>query len=108
MPLSEEQAESAASFQLPASWPESLLAVAAIQTETSDNSSSNPSVFKTKYMDTVVTCEPAPESLDGDYNAGWSLSRLSCPYRKRNPQRFNIRDYSACVTPVFRNSYDVM
>jgi len=28
---------------------------------------------------------------------------LSCPYRKRNPLRFNVRDYHACATHPFAN-----
>jgi len=28
---------------------------------------------------------------------------LSCPYRKRNPLRFNVRDYHACATHSFAN-----
>jgi hypothetical protein len=27
--------------------------------------------------------------------------RLSCPYRKRNPNRFNVRDHHSCAMTYF-------
>ncbi|KAF7554411.1 hypothetical protein G7046_g6817 [Stylonectria norvegica] len=30
-----------------------------------------------------------------------SMTRYSCPYRKRNPLRFNVRDYQTCATQGF-------
>jgi hypothetical protein len=30
---------------------------------------------------------------------------FACPYRKRNPERFNIRDYLTCATSVFENMF---
>ena len=30
-----------------------------------------------------------------------SVGRLSCPYRKRNPKRFNIREYDSCAFTYF-------
>lgn len=32
---------------------------------------------------------------------GGSVSNFSCPYRKRNPLRFNVRDYYVCATHSF-------
>ncbi|KAK0639174.1 hypothetical protein B0T16DRAFT_449952 [Cercophora newfieldiana] len=32
---------------------------------------------------------------------GTGVGVLTCPYRRRNPRRFNIRDHQACATDVF-------
>ena len=39
--------------------------------------------------------KPKPNPYDDDN------LRLSCPFRKRNPQRFNVRDYHSCAMTYF-------
>jgi len=44
------------------------------------------------------------EQSSGDGEPGRKKSkvvRYSCPYRKRNPRRFNIRDHTSCATAWF-------
>lgn len=40
--------------------------------------------------------------INGDQR-GYRGLKFSCPYRKRNPQRFNIRDHRTCATTGFNN-----
>jgi hypothetical protein len=35
------------------------------------------------------------------YSTKGSITNFSCPYRKRNPLRFNVRDYYVCATHSF-------
>ncbi|KAK4237349.1 hypothetical protein C8A03DRAFT_34722 [Achaetomium macrosporum] len=35
------------------------------------------------------------------YSTKGNITNLSCPYRKRNPLRFNVRDYYVCATHSF-------
>lgn len=35
------------------------------------------------------------------YSTKGSITNYSCPYRKRNPLRFNVRDYFVCATHSF-------
>jgi hypothetical protein len=35
------------------------------------------------------------------YSAKGNTTNFSCPYRKRNPLRFNVRDYYVCATHSF-------
>lgn len=66
-------------------------------------------------LTTLPTRRPAKKhSIDGeDSSHGWgapdqprvvilgSEEKLSCPYRKRNPFRFNVRDYQSCAVASF-------
>ncbi len=36
-----------------------------------------------------------------------SSAPLSCPYRKRNPLRFNIRDHASCATQPYKDISDL-
>jgi hypothetical protein len=35
------------------------------------------------------------------YSTKGGITNFSCPYRKRNPLRFNVRDYYVCATHSF-------
>ena len=43
---------------------------------------------------------PAPKKLRPSFSTDSPL-RLSCPFRKRNPRRFNIRDHYSCSMTYF-------
>jgi len=42
-----------------------------------------------------------PEEYEVTGNPGPGVGVLTCPYRRRNPCRFNIRDHQSCATDVF-------
>ena len=41
-----------------------------------------------------------PQKMKRD---GHTDPNLSCPFRKRNPHRFSVLNYSACATQYFRD-----
>ena len=45
----------------------------------------------------------APKKVKSEANS----IRLSCPFRKRNPLRFNIRDHPTCATTFFPDMYSL-
>ncbi|KAL0470403.1 hypothetical protein QR685DRAFT_571524 [Neurospora intermedia] len=60
---------------------------------------------------------PGDRGLDGGGNDGGNKRArittelgdqgLSCPFRKRNPERFNIRDHQQCAVRPFDNIYEL-
>ncbi|KAI5928768.1 hypothetical protein F4810DRAFT_705700 [Camillea tinctor] len=44
---------------------------------------------------------------DQSKNASFEDCYFSCPYRKRNPRRFNVRDHSSCATKKLRGIHEL-
>ncbi|KAI1180985.1 hypothetical protein F4777DRAFT_527793 [Nemania sp. FL0916] len=47
--------------------------------------------------------EPTSQISRGRSQRGYAPRKISCPYRKRNRARFNVRDYQNCATSSFKD-----